>query len=236
MATGDKVRYAVARRRFREHLEQFDELAHMVLKGHLLIEEALNDYLRSFFVNSEFIEQGNLRFIQKVNVARATDEYLEEDTWELVIAINALRNELAHSLDSPRLAPKVAQVRQIYLRCATRYEGVENHDKLPDHELVGMAAALCVEEILQLESTVHDDNPAADARLDEIIATQRNQFIEKFGREPSGTDPIFFDPQADTPVALDPKKIRAEFVKAMNAVKIPKERHKVLLRYFGFDC
>src|SRR5260221_14261232 len=102
MTTGDQVRYAVARRRFRDHLERFDELAHMVLKGHLLIEEAVNDYLRAFFINSEFVEQSNLRFIQKVNITRATDEHTNEDTWELVVAINALRNELAHSLESPK--------------------------------------------------------------------------------------------------------------------------------------
>jgi hypothetical protein len=32
-----------------------------------------------------------------------------------------------------------------------------------------------------------------------IIDAQREQFIRKFGREPGPSDPIFFDPDADTP-------------------------------------
>jgi|SRR5579859_2638159 len=36
----------------------------------------------------------------------------------------------------------------------------------------------------------------------ELIEAQRARFVEKFGREPSGSDPVFFDPTADEPKPL----------------------------------
>jgi hypothetical protein len=50
---------------------------------------------------------------------------------------------------------------------------------------------------------------------------QREAFIEKFGREPGPDDPVFFDPDYDTPVALSEKKLRAHALEAMRAAEIP---------------
>ena len=36
-------------------------------------------------------------------------------------------------------------------------------------------------------------------KLEEILKEQRKLFIRKFGREPGPDDPLFFDPDADTP-------------------------------------
>ncbi|HIC92100.1 MAG TPA: hypothetical protein EYP21_08615 [Syntrophaceae bacterium] len=36
-------------------------------------------------------------------------------------------------------------------------------------------------------------------RLEEVLKEQRKLFIRKFGREPGPDDPLFFDPDADTP-------------------------------------
>jgi len=36
---------------------------------------------------------------------------------------------------------------------------------------------------------------------------QYRAFIEKFGREPQGDDPVFFDPNADEPRPLDPRQV-----------------------------
>ena len=42
----------------------------------------------------------------------------------------------------------------------------------------------------------------------EIIEEQRKRFIEKFGREPSPKDPVFFDPDADTTQPYSEEKIK----------------------------
>jgi hypothetical protein len=37
----------------------------------------------------------------------------------------------------------------------------------------------------------------------EALREQRRRFVEKFGREPGPNDPVFFDPDADTPQSID---------------------------------
>ena len=45
----------------------------------------------------------------------------------------------------------------------------------------------------------------------EALRDQRRQFVEKFGREPGPGDPLFFDPDADTPQQITPEKDFADF-------------------------
>jgi hypothetical protein len=55
----------------------------------------------------------------------------------------------------------------------------------------------------------------------EAMREQREAFIKKFGREPRPDDPIFFDPDADTPIGLSEEKLRAQTLEAMRAAGMP---------------
>jgi hypothetical protein len=55
----------------------------------------------------------------------------------------------------------------------------------------------------------------------EALREQRQAFVEKFGREPGPADPVFFDPDADSPVPLSEEKVRAAMLEAMQDVGIP---------------
>jgi hypothetical protein len=56
----------------------------------------------------------------------------------------------------------------------------------------------------------------------ETMRKHREAFIKKkFGREPRPDDPVFFDPDYDTPVALSEEKLRAQALKAMQAAGMP---------------
>lgn len=48
----------------------------------------------------------------------------------------------------------------------------------------------------------------------ELLRRQRESFVAKFGREPTGDDPLFFDPDQDVPVALDEEAMFAELYAA----------------------
>lgn len=52
----------------------------------------------------------------------------------------------------------------------------------------------------------------------ELFAEQRQAFIDKFGREPRGDEPILFDPDADTPQPLDEEKLTLEIAARMKTV------------------
>jgi len=58
----------------------------------------------------------------------------------------------------------------------------------------------------------------------EILERQRDSFREKFGRDPEAADPLFWDPDEDTPTPLNPEKLRRVFIDAAaHAGKTPKE-------------
>ena len=54
----------------------------------------------------------------------------------------------------------------------------------------------------------------------EALLQQREAFIEKFGREPGPDDPVFFDPDADTPEPLDLEGYEKDLADAMVAAGI----------------
>ena len=41
-----------------------------------------------------------------------------------------------------------------------------------------------------------------DDEMYDVLQEQRRAFIKKFGREPGPSDPVFFDPECDTPTPL----------------------------------
>ena len=50
--------------------------------------------------------------------------------------------------------------------------------------------------------------------LRELLLKQREAFVQKFGREPGLTEPVFFDPSADDPQPLDADEVTATLLKA----------------------
>ena len=61
----------------------------------------------------------------------------------------------------------------------------------------------------------------------EAMAAMRRQleaFEAKFGRKPGPDDPVFFDPDADTPVQISKEKVTAELERAMRVAGIDEAR------------
>ena len=65
------------------------------------------------------------------------------------------------------------------------------------------------------------------------LKQQLQNFRDKFGREPGPRDPVFFDPDADTPIALTPERFDALFYEACSKARIPKEHAKEILAYLN---
>ena len=145
----DTLRRATAD--FEKHLASIDELTHVVLKGHLLLEKAINQAIDATFPNPQYISK--LNFSQKYNLLRAVDVQLHTDPiWDLIAALNTLRNDVAHSLDSPKTAIRIESLRQAYFKAASGYERLEDHRSYPDGMIISAAAALAVGVIIGLRS------------------------------------------------------------------------------------
>jgi len=105
------------RQRMEQQFRHVDETVLVVLKGHLLIEEALDAIISKFVHHATFVEEASLRFAQKVAIARSMslDEH-ESGMWDIAIKLNTLRNEWAHALVSPRRAGRTQAVIDVYYR------------------------------------------------------------------------------------------------------------------------
>ena len=127
-----------------KHFGDVDQLTQVVLKGHLLLEGRLNSILRSVLYNPEVFEKVKLNFGHKQILAKGfCVSRRSPGMWDLLTAINSLRNSIAHSLDATRRRQKYDALRQIYLREIENPEARKEAQLLPDHLLFLDAYAFC---------------------------------------------------------------------------------------------
>ena len=95
-----------------KHLDETSDLTLVVLKGNLLVEEALYTALKRHCRNPAFLERADLRLYQMIFLARALISpnnaeraAQEEKIWDAMLALNSLRNKLAHILEPEAIAP-----------------------------------------------------------------------------------------------------------------------------------
>jgi hypothetical protein len=147
--------------RFMEHMHQVDDVAVTILKGHLLIEEIIDNILEMIFFHAEELPGARLTFIQKVALARAYALRKNKDQeWNLVLAINELRNGTAHELVGEKRRRKLDEVRKVYVAGAL-VEATKS-PAIGDKELVHYACADCVGYL----ATYEDDLRALREHLD----------------------------------------------------------------------
>lgn len=96
--------------RVRKHLPAGSDLTLIALKGHLLAEEALDDVIRFYSKQPEHLDGVEIRFFVKARMARAFSGHIVwTGLWPLIDALNSVRNDLAHNLESPKLRDRVVR-------------------------------------------------------------------------------------------------------------------------------
>lgn len=119
------------------HLYFADDIVLVVLKGHLLIEEALTTIIRKSVHHGEFVDEANLRFYQKVQIARSLslDEH-QNEMWGLVLGLNRVRNDMAHALEHPKVADHISDLRNRYFQAFANVEEIQANKKEPDEQIL----------------------------------------------------------------------------------------------------
>jgi hypothetical protein len=122
-----------------------------VLKGHLLLREVLDAILEKCVVHPEFLVSANLRFVQKVDLVRALSlDKHNHAMWDLMTAINSLRNECSHSRDTEKRHQKTQRLIALYLTLAGNADQAVQHQSAPD-EIVLMWAVAVVLDFLRTQ-------------------------------------------------------------------------------------
>lgn len=79
----------------------------LILRGHLIIDHALNNILQTVSSSPRYLEGARLSFLQKINIIRALANFdvpLEDQFWASLVALNAIRNKMAHTLSERDLS------------------------------------------------------------------------------------------------------------------------------------
>lgn len=139
---------------FLKHFGEVDELALIVLKSHLIIEAALDNLMALIFFHPHHVHDGRFSFVHKVQMARAYCLRKNQNAiWGQILAINALRNEVAHSLEGDNRAQRLQKVRGTYLAGADA-NLKKAHQEASDNEIVLFACAECVGFLAEFEKDV----------------------------------------------------------------------------------
>ncbi|MFH1315377.1 MAG: hypothetical protein ABIH67_03195 [Candidatus Uhrbacteria bacterium] len=84
-----------------KHLHATDDVELILLKGHLILEQVLNELLGSHINNVKRLNSLNLMFAKKLELLIALEDgarFIESEIDQLK-EINRIRNKLAHKLD-----------------------------------------------------------------------------------------------------------------------------------------
>jgi len=105
-----------ALKKFEAYLAGLTEIDLIILRGHLLLEEILYSIVGEFVFHPTFIKKSDINFSQMVNIARSMSLDDENNSiWGLILAINKLRNKIAHELPaSSNIQKHIAKVKDLY--------------------------------------------------------------------------------------------------------------------------
>ena len=82
----------------------------VVLKGHLLVEELLREYVDLHVIHKNKLKDARLTFHQCLCLAQAfCNDETKTKLWESVKQLNALRNKLAHKLEPKDIEIKLSE-------------------------------------------------------------------------------------------------------------------------------
>jgi hypothetical protein len=139
----------------------------LILKGHVLVEYALNRYIDAFSATDTSIEDSRFSFAQKLDVCKILgliknpDDHLNEQ----LIALNKIRNQIAHTLTFDRQT--LHQIFKHHPEEVEQYNS-QQEDRKNIKILSGIISWLCGNIIGRLESKQTIDNSIREIGVQQI--------------------------------------------------------------------
>jgi hypothetical protein len=114
----DDPRLEKSRQEMFERVEKMNALTLSVLRSHLLAEQCMGDYIIARGKKPKWVQKQ--KFSTKMERCKklAKDEG-DDELWRILDAANQLRNTIAHTLSSDKIAEKMKQLRDRYLAFLT---------------------------------------------------------------------------------------------------------------------
>jgi hypothetical protein len=100
---------------FENEVRYVDDTAQIILKGHLLAEDLMNQALEAYVLHGKHVEDARLQFNQKLELCKSISvSENKNNMWNLIKKLNVVRNALSHSLDVERREKAINSLRSIY--------------------------------------------------------------------------------------------------------------------------
>jgi hypothetical protein len=115
------------------------------LRGHLLLEGELDQIISIILFHPEYIlgKRGRFGFEQKVRIARSMSRNADKHHhWDLLLAVNSLRNEIAHKPESEKRGELIRELHR-QVRIGRTPSSVEKREQDSERDTVVLACALC---------------------------------------------------------------------------------------------
>jgi hypothetical protein len=142
--------------RFQRYLPKGRDVTLIILRGHLLVEEELNELLELLVHNPQHLQKARLSFAQRVRLVHAL--YPARGASEpLMVAIeklNSLRNSLAHQLEPKDLTASICQFNAAALASVSK-SGRADVEKSYTIKELKMSIAFLVGRLGWLKSGAH---------------------------------------------------------------------------------
>jgi hypothetical protein len=95
----DDPRLEKGRKEAIERNKQMNALTLAVIRGHLILEQAMDKFLGASLFHPEHVQQSRFQFLHKAQMCKSLSLNQNDDgIWALVWDGNELRNKVAHSL------------------------------------------------------------------------------------------------------------------------------------------
>ena len=133
----DDPRLEKSRKEAIERVSRVNEMMVTVLKGHLVVEQFMDEFLTAFG------KKANGRFADKAQHCQSLKPpEIAAPVWQLLTAVNQLRNKIAHTLDQGEVTTKMDEVRAAYLAALSDKQRPHS-EKLDDLHIAAAAFELC---------------------------------------------------------------------------------------------
>jgi hypothetical protein len=128
---------------FKKQLTEVNEFANVILRSHILVEQDLDDALAIIFFHPDYVLDSRLSFDRKVKIVRAMSLRADNaPVFEVMFALNALRNSFAHRFEVKEREGRMQRLRQVTI-AAFKEERREEHKNLNNQDMVVHACAMC---------------------------------------------------------------------------------------------
>jgi hypothetical protein len=111
----DDPRLQKAHKEYKERAKNMDALTLAVIKGHLLVEQAMDEFISASVFHAEFLQESRLQFRHKILLCQSMGlNEQNKKMWPLLIQANALRNSIAHGKSPDNIKSATGAVRSLY--------------------------------------------------------------------------------------------------------------------------